>query len=877
MPTPNIMVDSNSSSNAIKLEGGVLDGSSPIVYNPNNPISLFIVQAGIIIISCHLLHLPLSKLRQPRVISEVIGGIILGPSVLMRIPGFEATIFPAESIPNLNLVANIGLILFLFLVGLEVEMRMFLTNWRLALSVGVASMVLPFGLGCAISWGLFQEFDTEFKAVKIGVFMLFVGTAFSITAFPVLCRILTELKLISSPVGITVLAAGVANDVTGWILLALCIALINNGSGMSALYVLLCCIGWLLFLVFAIRPVFIWLLRRSGAFQNGPNQSMIMITLLLVFLSSWFTGIIGVHAIFGAFLVGLICPREGGFAVKVTEKIEDLVSVIFLPLYFALSGLSTNLALLNNGITWAYVIGVIVVAFFGKIIGSTLAARAFKMRWRESLTVGVLMSCKGLVEIIVLNIGLQANILSTKIFTIFVLMALVTTVTTTPLAMSLYPPHYQRRLKDLKFKNSSECERNPSRDESIGSQENLMTKQIVPAQKLLVYLRQGILPGLFTFIALLGGDKPTSSVKKIQIGLESLEDSEPKIVPVLSEYAMLKKPLELHGLHLLELTDRTSSVMQGSMVGERNYRDPVLDAFLTFARLHNFAASGTVSLVSETEYSETLIREAENRLADLILIPWCEASTLTDTDAVHEGLSCISQDASVRKTLEVAPKNIAIFINQGLQSQNLNSVPLLAPIVDWSHHVVLPFFGGRDDQYAFRFILQLAQCNCNTKVSIIHLKVQPSQHHNNAPSEISHEISNMEVNSTQKPKTDAISNEASVTDDTVFLKKHREMLPKALSERVEFFEVKTTSPLSDCISHVKLKVGNHQNAGDIVICGRKSLQLRFKEDFDFPNSTYNPELRKTLGIVAESLISISIPASLLVFQSSKEVLDSKPT
>jgi len=203
-------------------------------------------------------------------------------------------------------------------------------------------------------------------------------------------------------VGIVVLSAGVGNDVVGWILLALCVALVNAGSGIVALYVLLTCVAYILALVYAIRPAFLYILRRTGSLNNGPTQSVVALTVLLVFASAFFTGIIGVHPIFGAFLMGLICPHEGGFAIKLTEKIEDLVAVFFLPLYFALSGLSTNLGLLDSGITWAYVIGVIAVAFFAKVAGGTLAARLNKLVWRESFTIGVMMSCKGLVELIVL-------------------------------------------------------------------------------------------------------------------------------------------------------------------------------------------------------------------------------------------------------------------------------------------------------------------------------------------------------------------------------------------------------------------------------------------------------------------------------------------
>jgi Kef-type K+ transport system membrane component KefB len=289
-------------------------------------------------------------------------------------------------------------------------------------------MALPFGLGFAIAWGIYNQLLAGVGTpISFGVFGLFIGTALAITAFPVLCRILSELNLLRSNVGVTVLAAGIGNDVTGWILLALCVALVNNSSGLAALWALLCCIGWALFLVFIVRPPFIWVLGRTGSLHNGPTQGMVALTMLMMLASAWFTGrsqvpgvsrvrlrsswlyctdpisgIIGVHPIFGAFLMGLICPHDGGFAIKLTEKIEDLISVLFNPLYFALSGLNTNLGLLNDGVIWGYVIGIIVCAFFGKIAGGTLAARANKLLWRESFTIGCLMSCKGLVELIVL-------------------------------------------------------------------------------------------------------------------------------------------------------------------------------------------------------------------------------------------------------------------------------------------------------------------------------------------------------------------------------------------------------------------------------------------------------------------------------------------
>lgn len=217
-------------------------------------------------------------------VGEVLGGILLGPSVFGRIPGFTATIFPPESIPNLNNVANLGLILFLFIIGLEVDLRYFLSNWKIALSVSSVGLIIPFALGAAISYGIHEQFKDEpgTKPIAYGTFLLFIGVAMAITAFPVLCRILTELKLLSTPVGIITLASGVGDDVVGWVLLALCVALVNAGSGLVALYIILCAIGWGLFLAFAVRPCFMWVLHRTNSLQDGPTQGVMVLTILMV-------------------------------------------------------------------------------------------------------------------------------------------------------------------------------------------------------------------------------------------------------------------------------------------------------------------------------------------------------------------------------------------------------------------------------------------------------------------------------------------------------------------------------------------------------------------------------------------------------------------
>ncbi|TEY71553.1 hypothetical protein BOTCAL_0091g00380 [Botryotinia calthae] len=840
-------------------QGGILEGGNPTVYSASNPIVLFIIQAGIIIIFCRLLHYPLSKLRQPRVIAEVIGGIILGPSVMMRIPGFQETIFPVASMPVLNMAANLGLILFLFLVGLEVNMRLFLGNWRVALSVGLAGMILPFGLGCAVAYGLYNEFRNDPGTVHISfpVYMLFVGTALAITAFPVLCRILTELNLLATPVGVTVLAAGVGNDVTGWILLALCVALVNNGSGLAALWVLLVCVGWCLFLVYAVRPVFRYILRRNGSLEKGPSQGMVALTILIVLTSSWFTAIIGVHAIFGAFLAGLICPHEGGFAIHLTEKIEDLVAVLLLPLYFALSGLSTNLGLLNDGITWAYVIAIIVVAFSGKIIGGTLAAKACKLVWRESLSIGVLMSCKGLVELIVLNIGLQAKILSTRTFTIFVVMALVTTVATTPLTTALYPPWYQKKLEAWK-KGEIDWEGNrlhPEGDDYTPehSLEKLESTQV---RRLLVYLRLDSLPSLFTFIALLGGDN-TSKVTKVHRTKAELETVDEDGTP--SSLTPKKLPLEVHGVRLLELTDRTSSVM--AEVDEYTYRDPVVNAFRTFAQLNNVAVSGGVSVALTTQ--------AADNFSDLVLIPWTEPSILPVNEVHHDSFSSGLQDIFIQKTLEIANCNIAIFINRVFggptlrEPRNLSSSASRLSIrsSQRAHHVYFPFFGGADDRVALRFVLQLAQ-NSNITVTIIHF-ITPI--HNPKTYEVKHSSfpatatgsqhggsSGSALRITERVDTEDLYNAAA--SDTALLHTLRDSLPQAFTNRVVFVDVKTTTPLADCRGKSPLAMALINEEGASGESGK--------------------EMRKTVGVTAEALISSGVRGSVLVIQAGGRGLES---
>jgi len=263
-----------------------------------------------------------------------------------RIPNFSNSIFPTQSLPYLNLIATIGLILFLFLVALEVDISVMKRNGRASVAVSAAGMILPFGLGVAVAVPVYNNF-VDHKKTSFGHFLLFVGVAMSITAFPVLCRILVSTKLLDTRVGVMVLAAGVGNDVVGWVLLALTLALVNAKAGVTAVYVLLCAVGWTILLLWPIKKGFVWLVRRSGSLENGPTPGIMVLTFLIVFASAFVTGIIGrsrydkhsfslmslgVHPIFGGFAAGLIIPHEGGFAIALVEKIDDIVTLLFLPI-----------------------------------------------------------------------------------------------------------------------------------------------------------------------------------------------------------------------------------------------------------------------------------------------------------------------------------------------------------------------------------------------------------------------------------------------------------------------------------------------------------------------------------------------------------------
>ncbi|KAF6754982.1 Sodium/hydrogen exchanger family-domain-containing protein [Ephemerocybe angulata] len=725
-------------------QGGLLSGKDPTAFNDHDPIRLWIIQVGIIICTANLLALGLRKMRQPKVIAEVLGGIILGPTAFGRIPGFTKHIFPQESRPYLSLVATIGLCLFLFLVGLEIDAGVIRRNARLSATVALAGMVVPFGLGAGLAVPIYERFIDP--SVKFTHFMLFTGVAYSITAFPVLCRILTELKLLDTTVGIVVLSAGVGNDIIGWVLLALSVALVNAGSGLTALYILLVSVGWTLFILFPVRYGMKWLARKTGSIESGPSVFFMTVTIVILFGSAFFTDIIGVHAIFGAFLAGLVVPREGGLAIAMTEKLEDMVSIIFLPLYFTLSGLSTDLGLLNDGLTWGFTIAIIITAFVGKFGGCIIAARYFAgFNWREASTIGSLMSCKGLVELIVLNVGLTAGILSQRVFSMFVLEALVLTFATTPLVTWLYPPQFRVRIAatGANFNNVADGEAaNGKRQEPRSRDGDYKTRFTVVLDKF------EHLSGMMALTQLINPSVLVSAWS------ESEKARQPSTNSVKS-FAQKASQVVVEALRVIELSDRVSAVMKSSAAESLLRSDPLLSAFRMFGTLNDIKIVPSLTIVKHDELAFSIVEHARNNDSDMIMLPWLpplhdpypevthrhrgdqtpttpapptpgiKSPTHNPFDLLfksatgapgshaphhhhhqqhHESSASVIHSQFVRAVFSQATTDVALFVDQSQFGSSANS----------AQHLFLPFFGGPDDRAALELVIQLCE---NPRVS----------------------------------------------------------------------------------------------------------------------------------------------------------------
>lgn len=379
---------------------------------------------------------------QPPVIGEVVAGIALGPSLLGRIsPDVMAFLLPNDAASYLGIVAQLGAILYMFIVGLELNAGQLRSIANSVVAVSYLGMLLPFVAGAALALWLYPLLSNS--NVPFTSFALFVGVAMAITAFPVLARILTDRGLEKTPLGITALGAAAIGDVSAWCLLAFVVG-VAKADVNSALQVIALAAIFVALMLVVVRPLVAIFVKRTG--ETTSSRGTIAVVIIGVLLAALATEAIGIHAVFGAFLLGALIPHDSRLAGDVGRKLTDVVTVLLLPAFFAFTGLRTQIGLVSSGADWLVCLAIVAVATLAKFGGSMLAAGLAHRSWREAAAIGALMNTRGLMELIVLNIGLDLGVISPTLFAMMVIMALVTTLTTAPILHFLLPSAVNRTL-----------------------------------------------------------------------------------------------------------------------------------------------------------------------------------------------------------------------------------------------------------------------------------------------------------------------------------------------------------------------------------------------------------------------------------------------
>ncbi|CAF1853680.1 hypothetical protein HID58_061089 [Brassica napus] len=803
---------------------GAWQGDNPL----NFAFPLLIIQTALIIAVSRSLAVLFKPLRQPKVIAEIVGGILLGPSALGRNTTYMDRIFPTWSMPILESVASIGLLFFLFLVGLELDLSSIRRSGKRAFGIAVAGITLPFLGGVGVAFVIRSTLYTAVDRPGYAEFLVFMGVALSITAFPVLARILAELKLLTTQIGETAMAAAAFNDVAAWILLALAVALAGNGEGggekkspLVSVWVMLSGVGFVVFMLVVIRPGMKWVAKR-GSLENGVvRESFVCLTLAGVMVSGFATDLIGIHSIFGAFVFGLTIPKDGEFGQRLIERIEDFVSGLLLPLYFATSGLKTDVAKIRGAVSWGMLGLVIVTACVGKIVGTFAVAVMVKVPAREALTLGFLMNTKGLVELIVLNIGKEKKVLNDETFAILVLMALFTTFITTPTVMAIYKParSTHRKLKDLSASEDS-------------------TKEEL------------------RILACLHGPANVSSLISV---IESIRTTK-----------MLQ--LKLFVMHLMELTERSSSIImvqkarKNGLPFVQRYRhgechSNVIGGFQAYRQLGRVAVRPITAVSPLPTMHEDICHMAETKRVTMIILPFHKRWNVDHGHSHHHhqdgGDGNLPENVGhgwrlvTQRVLKNAPCSVAVLVDRGL-----GSIEAQSSNIDGSNvveRVCAIFFGGPDDREALELAGRMAE-HPAVKVTVIRFLVRETLRSNAvtlrpAPSKCK-EKNYAFLTTNVDPEKEKELDEGALED---FKNKWKEM--------VEYKEKEPNNIIEETLS-----IGQSQDF-DLIVVGRGRLPSAEVATLA-ERQAEHPELGP-IGDVLASSINHIIPSILVVQQHNK--------
>uniref|UniRef100_A0A0D3D496 Uncharacterized protein n=1 Tax=Brassica oleracea var. oleracea TaxID=109376 RepID=A0A0D3D496_BRAOL len=608
---------------------GVWQGDNPLDFS----LPLFVLQLTLVVVVTRFFVFVLKPFRQPRVISEILGGIVLGPSVLGRYDKFANTIFPRRSVMVLETMANVGLLYFLFLVGVEMDIMVVRKTGKRALTIALGGMVLPFVIGAAFSFSMQRSEDH----LGQGTYILFLGVALSVTAFPVLARILAELKLINTEIALAIALAE------------------SEKSSFASLWVMISSAAFIAICVFVVRPGISRIIRKT---PEGENFSEFYICLILtgVMICGFITDSIGTHSVFGAFVFGLVIPN-GPLGLTLIENLEDFVSGLLLPLFFAISGLKTNVAAIQGPATWVTLFLVIFLACTGKVIGTVVVAFFHGMPVREGITLGLLLNTKGLVEMIVLNVGKDQKVLDDETFATMVLIALVMTGVITPIVTVLYKPVK----RSVSYKRRTIQQTKP--DSELRVLVCVHTPRNVP-----------------TIINLLEASHPTK-----------------------------RSPICIYVLHLVELTGRASAMLivhntrksgKPALNRTQAQSDHIINAFENYEQHAAFVAVQPLTAISPySTMHEDVCSLAENKRVSFIIIPFHKQQTVDGgMEATNPAYRLVNQNL-----LGNSPCSVGILVHRGLNgATRLTSNTI-------SLQVAVLFFGGPDDREALAYAWRMAE------------------------------------------------------------------------------------------------------------------------------------------------------------------------